>query len=52
VHIHDRPTIIIAHTTKGRGVSFMENKSYWHGNAPNAEQLKQALTELGEVTNG
>ena len=50
--IHDRPTIIIAHTTKGQGVSFMENQSYWHGNVPNAEQLKQALTELGEVSNG
>jgi transketolase len=50
--VHDRPTIIIAHTTKGRGVSFMENQSYWHGNVPNAEQLKQALTELGEVSNG
>ncbi|MBN2148744.1 MAG: transketolase [Anaerolineales bacterium] len=50
--VHDRPTIVLAHTTKGRGVSFMENQSYWHGNVPNAEQLKQALTELGEVTNG
>ena len=46
--IHDRPTVIIAHTTKGKGVSFMENQSYWHGNVPNAEQLKQALAELGE----
>jgi transketolase len=50
--IHDRPTIIIAHTTKGKGVSFMENQSYWHGNAPDAGQLKQALSELGEVSNG
>jgi transketolase len=50
--IHDRPTIILAHTTKGRGVSFMENQSYWHGNVPNADQLKQALNELGEVSNG
>ena len=50
--IHDRPTVIIAHTTKGKGVSFMENQSYWHGNVPNAEQLNQALAELGEVTNG
>lgn len=50
--IHDRPTIVIAHTTKGRGVSFMENQSYWHGNVPNAEQFQQALAELGEVTNG
>jgi hypothetical protein len=30
----------------------MENQSYWHGNVPNAEQLKQALAELGEVENG
>jgi transketolase len=50
--IHDRPTVVIAHTTKGKGVSFMENQSYWHGNVPNAEQLKQALSELGEVENG
>lgn len=50
--VHDRPTIVLAHTTKGCGVSFMENQSYWHGNVPNAEQLQQALTELGEVTNG
>lgn len=48
--IHDRPTIIIAHTTKGKGVSFMENRSHWHGNVPNAAQLAQALAELGEVT--
>ncbi len=32
--IHDRPTVIICHTTKGKGVSFMENQSYWHGNVP------------------
>jgi transketolase len=48
--IHDRPTVVIAHTTKGKGVSFMENQSYWHGNIPNAEQLAQALAELGEVS--
>ena len=47
--IHDRPGVILAHTTKGKGVSFMENKSYWHGNIPNKEQLSQALFELGEV---
>jgi transketolase len=50
--IHDRPSVLIAHTTKGKGVSFMENQSYWHGIAPNTEQLKQALFELGEVTYG
>jgi transketolase len=50
--VHDRPTVILAHTTKGKGVSFMENQSYWHGNVPNTEQLAQALAELGEVSNG
>ncbi len=50
--VHDRPSVLIAHTTKGRGVSFMENQSYWHGNVPNAGQLAQALHELGEVTHG
>lgn len=54
--VHDRPTVLIAHTTKGKGVSFMENQSYWHGNVPNAAQLAQALAELGadpqEVTHG
>jgi transketolase len=47
--IHDRPTVILAHTTKGKGVSYMENQAYWHGNVPNAEQLDRALAELGEV---
>jgi transketolase len=48
--IHDRPTVILAHTTKGKGVSFMENQSYWHGNVPNDSQLAQALFELGEAS--
>ena len=42
-----KPSIIIAHTVKGKGISFMENKSAWHGVAPNNEQLKAALEELG-----
>ncbi len=50
--VHDRPTVVIAHTTKGRGVSFMENQSYWHGNVPSAEQLALALAELGEGMHG
>ena len=50
--IHDRPTINLAHTTKGKGVSFMENQSYWHGNVPDTGQLKQALAELGELAYG
>ncbi|MCL6628231.1 MAG: transketolase [Armatimonadetes bacterium] len=42
-----KPTMIIAHTIKGKGVSFMENQCDWHGKAPNEEQVKQALAELG-----
>ena len=42
----DRPTVLIAHTVKGKGVSFMENDCNWHGNAPNAEQLEKALAEV------
>jgi transketolase len=41
-----KPTVIIAKTLKGKGVSFMELKSAWHGKAPNKEQLSQALQEL------
>jgi transketolase len=41
-----RPTCIIAHTIKGKGVSFMENNPAFHGTAPNAEQVKLALQEL------
>ena len=43
-----KPCAIIAHTIKGKGVSFMENQAGWHGKAPNDEQLAQALKELGE----
>ncbi|MBP7140415.1 MAG: transketolase [Opitutaceae bacterium] len=42
-----RPTMIIANTIKGRGVSFMENVAEWHGNPPNAEQFSRASAELG-----
>ena len=44
--IKGQPTVIIAHTIKGKGVSFMENNVKFHGNAPNAEQLEKALKEL------
>jgi transketolase len=44
--IHSRPQVIIAHTTKGKGVSFMENKAHWHGVPPTQAQLAQALVEL------
>lgn len=46
-NIHDRPTVIIAHTVKGKGVSFMENKSEWHGKPPNDAEFAQAMAELG-----
>lgn len=42
----DKPTVIICKTTKGKGVSFMENNAGWHGKGPNAEEVKQALAEL------
>ena len=45
---HDRPSVIIAHSVKGRGVSFMENNVAWHGAAPNAEQYEIAMRDLGE----
>jgi transketolase len=41
------PTVIIARTVKGKGVSFMENQAAWHGVAPNREQFEKAITELG-----
>ena len=41
-----KPTAIIATTTKGKGVSFMENQVGWHGNAPSDEQYEQAVAEL------
>ena len=41
-----RPSVILAKTVKGKGVSFMENDAGWHGKAPNAEQFKQAMAEL------
>ena len=47
--IKGKPTAIIANTIKGKGVSFMENEAGWHGKAPNEEQYKQAIKELGGV---
>ena len=51
-NIHDRPTVLIARTTKGKGVSFMENRSQWHGQAPTLEQYQQAMAELGGEADG
>ena len=44
-----RPTCIIAHTVKGKGVSFMENKLLWHYRSPDERELRLALAELGEA---
>ena len=43
-----QPTVVVARTTKGKGVSFMENNVGFHGKAPNDDELAQALKELGE----
>jgi transketolase len=48
--IHSGPSVIIAHTTKGKGVSFMENDAHWHGVPPDDAQYRQALAELGGQT--
>ena len=42
----ERPCAIVAHTVKGKGVSFMENNPSFHGKAPNDDELKIALEEL------
>ena len=46
-----KPTCILAHTVKGKGVSFMENQVGWHGKAPSPQELAAALTELGGTAN-
>ncbi len=48
----ERPTIIIAKTIKGKGVSFLEDKNGWHGKALDKDQLQQALNELGIQKSG
>ena len=44
-----KPTVIIAKTIKGKGVSFMENKAEWHGKAPSEEEYNMAMTDLDNV---
>ncbi len=43
-----KPTMIVAHSVKGKGVSYMENQASWHGSAPKKEQADQALAELDD----
>ncbi len=50
--VKGKPTMIVAKTVKGKGVSFMENQAGWHGSAPSKEQCEEALKELGGVING
>ena len=44
-----KPSVIIANSVKGKGVSFMEDQCSWHGTAPNAEQYEQAMAELNQA---
>ena len=46
--VKGKPTVILANTVKGKGVSYMENQVGWHGKAPNADEYKVALEELNE----
>jgi transketolase len=54
--LSEKPTLVIAHTVKGKGVSFMENRAGWHHKVPTKEQLEQAFSELDkqmeEIENG
>jgi transketolase len=47
----EKPTMIVAKTVKGKGVSFMENEAGWHGTAPSDSDLEKALAELGGADN-
>lgn len=46
IEVQDQPVCVVAHTIKGKGVSFMENQVGWHGKAPNQEQFEQAMSAL------
>jgi transketolase len=45
--IEGKPTLVVTHTVKGKGVSFMENVAGWHGKAPSVEEMEKGLKELG-----
>lgn len=47
-----KPSVVLCHTVKGKGVSFMEDEAGWHGKAPNEEETKKALDELGGMEDG
>jgi transketolase len=47
--VKGKPTVIVAHTVKGKGISYMENAAEWHGSSPNKEQYEKAVAELDEA---
>jgi len=49
---HEQPRVVIANTTKGKGVDFMENSVPWHTNSPNAEQAADAIAQLEALREG
>ena len=50
--VKGKPTMILAKTVKGKGISYMENNAGWHGKAPSAEQYAQGMAELQAVLDG
>ncbi len=50
--VNGRPKCIVAHTVKGKGVSFMEHNNAWHKGVPNDEQYTTACRELEALING
>ena len=49
--IKEKPTVVVAHTIKGKGVSFMENEYLWHSNVPTDEELEKAINEIDRGVN-
>ena len=47
--VKGQPTMILAKTVKGKGISYMENNAGWHGKAPNAEQYETGMAELNDL---
>jgi transketolase len=50
--VEGRPVAVVAHTIKGKGVSFMEGDYLWHSKVPSDEEFAHAMEELGETTGG
>ena len=50
--VKGQPTVILARTVKGKGISYMENNAGWHGKAPSDEQYETGKAELEALLNG